>query len=325
MRRLLFANLLVALGLSMVAAPPPTTNASTAFLLSESDSERLGQSLTVSAPVVGSTIYLPIVRRERDLIVGVMGIPDDQLGLAVAWGGNTIEYHKTLYGTELQSHFDTIKGLGGRLILRAIGNFQNTDGTLNIAAVLAALDGTFAGTTVIGDPAFAGFYIIDEVCHPTKWPNLTGAALVALYQDVKAYDARVPVMHNFDDMACVETRLTETGNAPIADIAGVTITYANTNNDSNITGFMADQAATAAAVKATSPSLKLLPTVAIFDSNEQSLPSQTWVETVGLIVLAEPNYDGLMYYPWTTPYWANTSLEDHSEYWDEIQRVFATD
>ncbi len=268
-------------------------------------------------PPPGST-SIPSAR----LAVGIMGIPDDQLSLPLTWGGDTLEYHESIGGSTLQTLFNSVKALGGKLILRSGSAFQTANGSIDMALVTQMLHDTFDGTTLLGDPAFIGFYVIDEACHPTKWGNLTGTTMATLYQTVKAYDTRVPLLHNFGFMDCAQTRLTESGGAPIADVAGFTITYGKTVYETRIDSFLAAQSAIAASVKATAPDMSILPMIAIFQSN-YPLPSESWVETVGLAVLADPIYDGLMYYPWKTPWWAVLSLDDVSAtYQDEIQRVF---
>ena len=254
--------------------------------------------------------------------MGIMGMPLDAFSTVSALNGRTVEYRGSTNPSQVQAAFDAAKSQGLNFLLRGPDRlaFTTADGHLDMAAVTNILHTTFDGTTLIGDPAFVGFYLIDEPCHPDKF-NITGAEMAELYATIKAYDPSLKLFVNFGKLSgCLDTLLAESGGAPITDFAAFTVTVPKMNYAT----YLDAQVQTTLNAKATTPGLQVIPMLAVWEGANMPMPDEQWIRDTGSAVWNTGAFDGVLFYPWTTPSWATRSLDDVIDtYADDVAFVFS--
>ncbi|MCD4669060.1 MAG: hypothetical protein K8S14_01300 [Actinomycetia bacterium] len=172
----------------------------------------------------------------------------------------------------------------------------------------------------------SGYYLIDEPCHPHKW-DISLQDLSRVYEICKEVDNDIVVLYNFGDLGCFNDLIQENGNAnPVVDIACFTVTLKKIQDNPDYIKSMAENAAMAREIY---PSIKIVPLIAVYSSNGSGkiheMPASDHILEITEQILAEDDFDGIMFFPWKKSKYMLQSIEDianDSLYIDTFKFVF---
>ena len=261
--------------------------------------------------------------------VGVMGATSADFPFIKSWGADTVEYHNAASSSDLQSVFNAAKASSLNIFFKGPSRerIQGSSYKLDLSRVTAETRRYFDGTTVPGDPALVGFWIVDEPCHDNKW-ELTGSDLRDLYNTVKAVNTGIPVLINFGTLECFQNIIaTAQPGWKLVDVATFTITIKKTGQ--RRVDYIADQAKIAQSAKDFDPAIIVLPNIAVLEFIEvgAAIPTADWVRSNGLRVLSYPSFNGLMFYSYRSlaPWMGQTiiNVKDDPDYSAAFKDVFA--
>ena len=235
--------------------------------------------------------------------VGLMGALPDDFPLLKQWGATTVEYHNAVTPDLIRQGLTAAKANGLYLFIRATGRAEIQTGAdkLDVSKVESTTRELFGDVSLAGDTDLLGYWILDEPCHNNKW-DVTAQDLDGLYRAVKRVNANLQVIINFGNLTCLTGLL---ASAPpglkVADVAMFTVTTKKISDArSGPAGYVAAEDQNAAVVKAYDPTIKIIPQIAVFDSNRTgaAIADADWVKTVGDQVLQAQNFNGVLFYPY---------------------------
>ena len=158
----------------------------------------------------------------------------------------------------------------------------------------------FAGNGIAEDPNLWGYYFIDEPCHQ-KW-DIKPGDLDQFYQVVKSV-APVPVVHNISYLQCA----LQLDAAHAADVMLFTVTPKRLQEPN----YLENQASYARQLKQQNPALRIVPMLTTYEyPGHWAMPSADWVRNIGLQVVNNDAFDGVMYWPWAPSSYMAMSIRD---------------
>jgi len=200
----------------------------------------------------------------------------------------------------LQSALSAAKMRGWNLMGRAEGRTAFQSGLkVDFARLRNITAAVFSGNDIAEDPNFWGYYFIDEPCHQ-KW-DISAADLRQFYETVKDVDPAIGVVHNISYLQCAQGL----SAAMSADAMLFTITPKRLQDNP---GFIELQVGIARQLKRENPRLQVVPMITTYEyPNHWAMPSASWVRQVGMDVVNNDAFDGVMYWPWRpSPYMAKS-------------------
>lgn len=268
--------------------------------------------------------------------IGIMGVFPDDLPTIKSWGGNTVEYHgPTTSSSDVQSFLSFAKANYLNVFIVGPGKERIHNGRLGVdLAKVKSETQRYLGTdgAIGADPAFLGFWILDEPCHANKW-ELTATDLKNVYSTIKQVNSGIPVLINFGSLECFQDIIaTAQPGWKLTDVAMFTVTSKKTQ-DSPRRGrgdYLASQAAISKDIKVFDPTIKVVPNIAVLEFLDQNLaiPTPDWITLVSNSVISHPEFDGLMFnsYRKVAPWMGQTIIDVQSDpdYYSAISSAFSS-
>jgi len=251
---------------------------------------------------------------------GFCGVPLSQFPMAKELGANTV-IPPFLPGEEFPVAVEKAKSLGLYLIGRAPGKsrFQR-EKRINWQRLNLLLEEILPSPDLASHPHLAGYYFIDEPCHPGKW-SLSEEDLEKFYFTVKSFYPSLKIMINFGTLECAEKFFRE---KRVADIISFTITPWKERKDPC---YLEKEKRVAERIRRYQPQIYILPLISVYEypAHGERIPPPGWIQKIGKS-LDRQVFQGVIFYSWSpSPYMGKTiqDIADDPSYREAFQKVFA--
>ena len=247
---------------------------------------------------------------ENGALIGFMGAGLENFAQAKMLGVSTVflkMHQKTAY---LDSAIVEAEVLGLDVGARAKGRLHFQIGKkIDFIKLKQLIDEQFSDNNIAKN--LFGYYLIDEPCHPDKW-DISLQDFKHTYALIKEVDNNIIILYNFSDLGWLYDLIQENNTVnSIVDIACFTVTLKKVQDNPDYIKSMTKYVVTA---KKEFPSIKIVPLVAIYSSNEsgkiREMPTPDQILDMTEKILVEDDFDGIMFFPLGKSKYMDQSIED---------------
>lgn len=262
-----------------------------------------------------------IFEPRRYPIIGFIGANPEDFALLKEWGASTIVYmNPETQGNDIDSIIECASGYNLGIILRAPhkSSFQTSDCRIDFVKVGEMLENYFAGSNILDQPSFIGFYLIDEPINygREKW-NISAEDLDRLYGVVKDFNSNIQVFINFGDPRHINTYLDSAKKGlKLADITMFTVTTKKISQQADYISYANEIAKKA---KRFDSNMKIIPALAMIEFVIEKggityitpMPSANWLMDVSQEILDCNGFDGILFYSFSSKSpWMGGTISD---------------
>ena len=238
---------------------------------------------------------------------GFAGVDVSSLEEVKKLGANTAMIVPYMSAKKLKEVLGKAEKLNLYIFGRAEGKSKFQKGKkIDFKKLKSNIEKIFLNTEIAENSCFAGYYIIDEPCHPGKW-NITQNDFIKFYSTVKRVNKNINVLVNFGTLECFEKFISKEFKG--VDIALFTITQKKLKRNPN---YIKNQNTIAEKLKKVNSHLKILPMVAIYEFPERKIriPSVLWIKKVADEIIECKNFDGIVLFSWYPSPYMSKSIKD---------------